>query len=734
VSDLIEMRIWRRARRSGVVMATLVLAGGFALSQAMAASGSAAQVQARPIAAEAGSADETSFLGSVSCPGSSFCVAVGVPPAKRSQATGSFSQIWNGKAWQTIAVPSSQPGPVLSAVTCRSESSCLTVGFGSDGAPVSDAWNGKAWRSLPAPPGRPKITEMYGVSCPAASDCIAAGLTRKAQRVSRAAAEQWNGSSWTRLIVPVPAGATGSLFYGISCASTVGCLAVGAYSTETNGGFFPAGALAEWWDGHTWTLLTQPAGSVELTSVSCPGATSCVAVGWGTSDLTTFAAEWSGTSWTTLTTPSEGVLTGISCPSVTECIAVGSDSLHFAGQWTGGTGFTLMAMPSPGTTAVDPSGFLGGGDYGLDGVSCASATACLAVGGATGWASAVSYGAAFAARWNGTSWQASRPERSDDLLGVSCTEVWRCVLTGSYLSPSENVSGLAETWNGTTAKQVSPRNVPGNLAGVSCQGAGFCMSSDLDSGARWTGSRWITTPFGTGNFADRMSCPSPRFCMGVSSGGSAGTEMWNGSDWRGTPLQQPEGTTSFNGAFDVSCTSSTFCLAVGSYATDAEGDNNLTFIETWNGTRWKLDSIPAAVTNVALSAVSCANRTNCQVAGTAGAGQLAAAQWNGKTWRVRSMPGNGGEFANTPLSISCASASSCMAVGTFGDVSANFQVADVWNGHAWKATKSSAAIELLTAVSCPAAGHCLAVGVTSDHTRAEQWNGQNWKLVKTINQ
>jgi hypothetical protein len=120
------------------------------------------------------------------------------------------------------------------------------------------------------------------------------------------------------------------------------------------------------------------------------------------------------------------------------------------------------------------------------------------------------------------------------------------------------------------------------------------------------------------------------------------------------------------------------------------------------------------------------------VVGTTGSGKLAAAQWNGKTWHLRSLPGSIASFEDTPLSISCASASSCMTVGTFG-LSTPGEIADVWNGHAWKATKSLAAISQLTAVSCPAAGHCLAVGQTGNAALAEQWNGRDWKLVKTIN-
>ena len=92
-------------------------------------------------------------------------------------------------------------------------------------------------------------------------------------------------------------------------------------------------------------------------------------------------------------------------------------------------------------TAADEFGLLG-----FNGVSCASATACTAIGG--------SYGQ----RWNGRRWilqRIAKPARASgfNLSAVSCSSARHCTAVGSKnmtVSEVSDVLTVAERWNGHT--------------------------------------------------------------------------------------------------------------------------------------------------------------------------------------------------------------------------------------------------------------------------------------------
>ena len=89
--------------------------------------------------------------------------------------------------------------------------------------------------------------------------------------------------------------------------------------------------------------------------------------------------------------------------------------------------------------------------------------------------------------------------------------------------------------------------------------------------------------------------------------------------------------------------------------------------------------------------------------------------------------------------MSCTSATNCMAVGDYTDqaVDADTTVAEQWNGTTWTVltTPSPATFSTLGSVSCPSAGHCIAVGGSSATATGavspltEVWNGTTWTAV-----
>jgi hypothetical protein len=91
-------------------------------------------------------------------------------------------------------------------------------------------------------------------------------------------AERWNGSKWSLATLPSTGSNIGDALNDVSCASATSCVAVG-----TIGPFGSSSALVEKWNGTKWSTVTVPspagAESTGLSGVSCRTATSCFAAG-----------------------------------------------------------------------------------------------------------------------------------------------------------------------------------------------------------------------------------------------------------------------------------------------------------------------------------------------------------------------------------------------------------------------------------------------------------------------
>ena len=225
-------------------------------------------------------------------------------------------------------------------------------------------------------------------------------------------------------------------------------------------------ALAETWNGSTWTLTiirAVPVRSLEndLRSVSCPSATSCLAVGtwWGNSPSSVLADSWNGKTWKLLPEAAGFGLTGVSCTSGAHCVVVGdtADPLvpsaamaGLADVWNGKK-WSALKLPWPRS----------GNSY-LGGVSCTKAGNCATAGGEDVALRAVPLtGKAAAATWNGKAWTIAKlpalhAGRSDVFSAVSCPSATECVAVGHY-GPNATLvgAGWAGVWNGKTWKQAA---------------------------------------------------------------------------------------------------------------------------------------------------------------------------------------------------------------------------------------------------------------------------------------
>jgi hypothetical protein len=337
-------------------------------------------------------AQSSGLSGGMSCASSSSCFAAGSSYSVETEENKLLVEDWNGTAWSLAEPPapaiSKHDALYLTGISCTSASACVAVGYFTNSSgvevPLSESWNGTSWSlSEPPTPTGATRTVLEGVSCTSSTACIAAGFDIDAGKFV-ALAETWNGTSWSLQSPPSPTGSSGSILFAISCTSGSACTAVGVFGNSA-GKEVP---LAERWNGTTWSVQ-EPAGSTganetELAGVSCTSATACQAVGvyrtTSTSADAPFAESWSGTSWTVQTVPKPAGTTGhvglqgVSCTSATVCVAAGSfadagKEMPLAERWNG-TAWSLEEPPIP----------AGAGAGTLSGVSCTSSTACFAGG------------------------------------------------------------------------------------------------------------------------------------------------------------------------------------------------------------------------------------------------------------------------------------------------------------------------------------------------------------------
>ncbi len=385
-----------------------------------------------------------------------------------------------------------------------------------------------------------------------------------------------------------------------------------------------------------WYVATVPgtgADDVPLGS-TCANALQCWAVGVSLTNLgggsqqsvSPLIESWNGSAWT-LVTPllpagDGGGLFGATCVNGSDCWAVGALVVSGAQNPTGtliehwdGTQWSVVPSPTPSGPGVV-------GAF-LNGVSCASATSCFAVGYATD-ANGNNLTDVIE-QWNGSTWNivpgAATGQAFDELTGIQCLSADNCWAVGNA-GPAQQMSnflpvfpgavgdqGLIEHWDGSAWSIVPSVSEPapngGYLSGLECVGVSDCWASGAttdDSGTasgilmeHWDGSTWTdasaSVPGSTSpGLLSGISCVSAVQCWAAGSTGSFNNggsgaqlqslvEYWNGSSWSVQPSPQVTALSFLN---SVSCVPNVGCLADGSTLTNpgSDGDPGLrAFIE-----------------------------------------------------------------------------------------------------------------------------------------------------------
>jgi hypothetical protein len=277
-------------------------------------------------------------LLAVSCATATSCTAIGDTVTTRQEAV--VAERWNGRTWRLE--PFSHPTRiVLNAVACPTPSWCTAVGSEVPGSHRGHDWDetwhagGTGWQGAPLPE-TVGIADLQSVACPTASFCLAAGGQSIGEGVSYVAA-RWNGSSWTR--VGLPSTADGMALSAISCAAAAFCGALGTHGNTEDAVMLQEGA---------WTVHPIPsigAAIPDMTAISCPVTPYCYAVGHhnvpksSLPEATAASEAWEGSIWRPLITPDPNPkgevgssLNGVSCASARYCVAVGGRELTSTGD------------------------------------------------------------------------------------------------------------------------------------------------------------------------------------------------------------------------------------------------------------------------------------------------------------------------------------------------------------------------------------------------------------------
>ena len=552
-----------------------------------------------------------------------------------------------------------------------------------------------------------------------------------------------------------------------------------------------------------WSIVHSPneTGPVSngILSTTCTSPSDCWAVGYGYTSPRglpqTLIEHWDGSSWTIVPSPNSDVtqgnkLNGVTCASASECWAVGYYTDYNAyldntliEHWDG-TAWTIVPSPNVNFTVI--SGVENGNQ--LNGVTCASASSCWAVGqfGQFNLAIGGSSGTLIE-HWDGASWSiVSSPNpalvdgSANDLQSVICALGDDCWAVGYYLDPTiGSPQTLIEHWDGNVWAKVNSPNPVGSsgsvLTSVTCVSASDCWAVGFYSNGftvltlieHWdiSSSSWTTVispndPIAVYNFLYGVACASASDCWAVGSADDAAyqtlIEHWDGTLWSIVDSANTS-ATSDNYLLSVTCQSVSNCWALG-FAVNFPTE---TLMEHWDGTSWTILSSPdkPGTLNSSFDGLTCSSVSDCWMVGryyhdTTQISQSLIEHWDGTSWTIVPSPNTSTTLSNFLNGVTCPLPSQCWAVGysstdtvRAGETSDTSQtLIQYWDGTSWTIVvapnRTGNQTNRLYDVSCGSPSECWAVGYSTPGTSMFpsgssalilRWDGASWTIANSPN-
>ncbi len=339
-----------------------------------------------------GTASQNNYLAGVSCSSSTQCVAVG--NYYGSTTNQSLILSWNGSWTVTTAgiSTSSTQYNELASVSCPSATSCFAAGYYSNGTvdqTVIDALSGGTWSIAAGVPNTStsQNNKLLSISCAQTTSCMAAGYY--VNSVDEPLALVLSSGTWT--LQDPATSANNAAFYSVSCMSPNLCVAGGfqyvtASSTNQN--------LIEEFGGGSWTPDTAANSSTAqnniLYGMSCASTGYCRAVGFHSGAVFQNIAEYATYGIVVTATVNPGTLSFVTPPGNLSFAPVTLTGVNLStsttetfdvGDNTGsGSGWNISLSATPftnGAQTLAASDFTAGapsGDTCDSGVTCVAAT------------------------------------------------------------------------------------------------------------------------------------------------------------------------------------------------------------------------------------------------------------------------------------------------------------------------------------------------------------------------
>ncbi len=420
---------------------------------------------------------------------------------------------------------------------------------------------------------------------------------------------------------------------------------------------------------------------------------------------------------------SDASISSVACPAAGACVAVGSYQAQggqplglllnqAAGLWTGST-----EAPLPAPAGNDPNVY-------LSSVACASAGNCATVGD---YFDNLARQQGMVMNLRGGRWRpplhitlppgsAGNPHVT--LNAVACSTPGNCTAVGSYFNAVAQPQAIVLSeagWRWGAAQQVS---LPGGASGagtstltaVSCPAAGSCSAVGwyaTDTGAL-QGLMVSSTAGGWGPgvelalpadqaaqprvaLAD-VACPAAGQCAAVGefsdgAGDRQGivVDQQSGSWGPAQPVSLPANASAAQATKlnSVACTAPGYCTAVGQYSDSALTFQGVVLTETarsWaQGLQAPLPADAAANQDVTLNSVACTAYETCMLAGTYFSRHptgLLITEFGGRFKQPLSAfmpPGAAGNPYTLLDTLACAPGGYCAAAGNYVDGAGNSQ-------------------------------------------------------------
>jgi hypothetical protein len=325
--------------------------------------------------------------------------------------------------------------------------------------------------------------QLNAVAVVSANDVWAVGFSPHPsgtpQYIRQTLIEHWNGSNWSVVPSPNPAGKTYVVLNGVDAVSASDIWAVGHSGDPSS---IPLQTLTMHWNGKSWSIIPSPSpgtynGNV-LTAVSAISSNDVWAVGWYQSGQTgqeggALTMHWDGISWTVVPNPSRWTLHGVAAISSNDVWAVGEQSIL---HWNG-TSWSNVSFPLPPNEAYRI----------LRGISATSASDIWAVGYAQWSYFDGNRYAPLTYHWDGTRWNLIPNAGGLDELLSSVT----AIAPNDAWAVGDN--GQTQHWNGADWSRVAAPypGLGGRFNGVAAASARdvWAVGSYVDGNQ---GNQWLT--------------------------------------------------------------------------------------------------------------------------------------------------------------------------------------------------------------------------------------------------